>query len=330
MPQAAAIRCWIFPGRRMHDQPVRDNEQPSHEESAIMPGQNHVVIGVHGLSSKPALEQHREDWIRSIREGLSRNFALDVAPEQIAFDLVYWADWLGRPALAEDLEPYVAATGAGPLPSYQQRWFDGALREALERIEDPINWVKASSEFDWVRQQTGLDTVGLAFLQRRLVDLGTYYSDAEKRAALRKRLADKLIAHETKRIMLVAHSMGSIVAYDVLRDLGDQRPALIVDHFVTLGSPLGLAYVLDRIRRENASVRSPSMVRRWTNLADRRDPVAFDVHLGDEYEANDRGIAVEDALILNGYVSPAGKRNHHKIFGYLRAPEFSQVLKNFI
>ncbi len=295
-----------------------------------MPAQSHVVIGVHGLSSKPPQQQHREDWIRAIREGLSRNFAVEVEPERLAFDLVYWADWLDRLALAEDLEPYVAAAGTGPLPSYQQRWSDVALRRALEAAGDPIDWVKASREFDWVREQTGLDAIGLAFLQKRLVDLGTYYSDAQKRAALRKRLSDKLIEHEGKRIMLAAHSMGSIVAYDVLRELGHERPALIVDHLVTLGSPLGLAYVLDRIRRENTSVRTPSMVRRWSNLADRRDPVAFDVHLGDEFEPNDRDIAVEDALILNGYVSPGGKRNHHKIFGYLRAPEFSQVVKNFI
>jgi hypothetical protein len=160
--------------------------------------------------------------------------------------------------------------------------------------------------------------------------LGTYYRDADKRALLRKRLADKLIEHEGKRTMLVAHSMGSIVAYDVLRDLGGARPSMVVDHFVTLGSPLGLPLVLDKIRRENPSVRTPSMVRRWTNLADRRDPVAFDAHLGDEFEANGRGVAVEDALVLNGYVTREGKRNHHKIYGYLRAPEFSQVLKNFI
>ena len=39
---------------------------------------------------------------------------------------------------------------------------------------------------------------------------------------------------------------------------------------------------------------------------------------------------MEDALILNAYASPAGKRNHHKIYGYLRAPEFSDLVRNFI
>jgi hypothetical protein len=71
-------------------------------------------------------------------------------------------------------------------------------------------------------------------------------------------------------------------------------------------------------------------VRRWTNLADRRDPVAVDVHLADEFEPNDWGVSVEDRLVINGYVAPSGKPNHHKIYGYLRAPELSQLVKGFI
>jgi hypothetical protein len=33
---------------------------------------------------------------------------------------------------------------------------------------------------------------------------------------------------------------------------------------------------------------------------------------------------------LNGYLDRQGKPNYHKIFGYLRAPEFSDLVKNFI
>ena len=90
--------------------------------------------------------------------------------------------------------------------------------------------------------------------------------------------------------MLIAHSMGSIIAYDVLRDLGRELTGMQVDHLVTIGSPLGMPYVLYKIRQENASIRTPSIVRRWTNLADRRDPIAVDVHLADEFEPNDRGV----------------------------------------
>lgn len=90
--------------------------------------------------------------------------------------------------------------------------------------------------------------------------------------------------------------------------------------------------MVNQIRRENAAVRTPSVVRRWTNMADRRDPVALDVHLSDEYGPNDPGVAVTDALVINTYRSPGpkDKRNNHKIYGDLRTPELSQLVSSFI
>ena len=93
---------------------------------------------------------------------------------------------------------------------------------------------------------------------------------------------------------------------------------------------LGLQYVLNKIRNENAAVRTPSVVRRWTNLADRRDPVAVDVHLADDFEPNDRGVCVEDKIVINGYRSLEGKPNHHKIYGYLRTPELTELVRSFL
>ncbi len=83
------------------------------------------------------------------------------------------------------------------------------------------------------------------------------------------------------------------------------------------------------VNEENQALHNPSIIRQWTKLADRRDPVAFDTHLEDDYEANDRGVAVRDDLIINDYKSPSGKTNSHKIYGYLRAPELSDVIRRF-
>jgi hypothetical protein len=299
-----------------------------------MPTPNHVIIGVHGLSPKPPEDEHSKDWVRAICEGLKRNLNVDVAPERLGFQLVYWADWLERDPIkpSEDKEPYLPAEGTGPLLSYRERRRDEGLRKLLGEIAKPIDWANSAPSIDWIRKHTGLDDAGALLLQKRLVDLGTYYDNPGKRDMLRKRLAEALLRNEGKRIMLVAHSMGSIVAYDVLREFGRDRPTMTIDHLVTLGSPLGLPYVVDRIRHENAAVRTPSVVQRWTNQADRRDPVAIDVHLRDEYQPSDREVAVADALVLNTYQSPkpAEKRNHHKIYGYLRTPEFSQLVSNFI
>lgn len=130
--------------------------------------------------------------------------------------------------------------------------------------------------------------------------------------------------------MVIAHSMGSIIAYDTLREMGRSNPAPFVDHFVTIGSPLGLPHVKLKIWAESDLVRTPSVAKRWTNFADRRDPVAFDTHLAYDYEANADGVKVKDDLILNGYEPPAGLNIHHKSYGYLRAPEVSQAIRAFI
>jgi len=123
--------------------------------------------------------------------------------------------------------------------------------------------------------------------------------------------------------------MGSIIAYDVLRQFEKTEPTK-VEHFVTMGSPLGLPFVTLKIRQEFGATRSPENVQRWTNIADPRDRVAIDCNLRDEYTANASGIQVQDILVHNGYVSPAGDQNNHKIYGYFRVPEFSAVISEFL
>jgi pimeloyl-ACP methyl ester carboxylesterase len=161
------------------------------------------------------------------------------------------------------------------------------------------------------------------------MDLRDYYSDEEKRKKMRARLSDLLRQHQNNKIFLIAHSMGSIIAYDVLRQIENTEPTNI-EHFVTMGSPLGLPFVTLKIRQEFGATRSPENVRRWTNIADPRDRVAIDCNLSDEYTANASGIKPRDVLVHNGYVSPVGQKNNHKIYGYLRVPEFSTVISDFL
>ena len=119
--------------------------------------------------------------------------------------------------------------------------------------------------------------------------------------------------------------MGSIIAYDVLREIGRNDPHFRLRHFVTIGAPLGLPHVIYKIREEHGRARTPSVVDRWTNFADRRDPVAFDVHLRGDFRANDRGVRVVDDLVINDY-----PRNPHKSYGYLRAPEVTDAIRDFL
>ena len=110
-------------------------------------------------------------------------------------------------------------------------------------------------------------TIADIVLKAKLEDLYKYYSDQQLREKLRARLREVLVeVGNTSRIMLIAHSMGSIIAYDVLREIGKTNPYFKLDHFVTLGSPLGLPQVKGRIVEEHGWPRTPSVVYKWSNF----------------------------------------------------------------
>lgn len=70
-------------------------------------------------------------------------------------------------------------------------------------------------------------------------------------------------------VVVVSHSLGTIVSYCLLRkaNIGE------VPLFVTLGSPLGINAVKDRIRPPKLAL--PGQVEHWLNGADERDFVAL-------------------------------------------------------
>ena len=70
----------------------------------------------------------------------------------------------------------------------------------------------------------------------------------------------------------------------------------------------------------------------WLNYADRKDLVAVDASLADDYKENKHGIRVQDDLISNDYISEAkdSHRNPHKSYGYLRTPELSKHVMEFL
>lgn len=304
-----------------------------------------VIVGIHGLANKPPREPHAQDWKRSLLEGLANLGAKNAAFD---FDLVYWADRLYKQPLHTDAnysfdanydgEPYVPAV-PGALQKYDEGFLDRLRAKALD---------VAGSVFDFTRQKLGMDRLSSWLLGRLLKDLAFYY-DAERtiddgkggkavaRKVLDAVLERALLAHQGKEILVIAHSMGSIIAYNVLRDLGQRHPTLKVAEFVTVGSPLGLPYVKGKIVEERTydpKVRTPSCVTRsWINYADKKDPIALDVHLRDDYGPNKAGVRVVDDLVLNDYHTTVGgerEHNHHKIYGYLRAPELAAQVRKFL
>ena len=182
-----------------------------------------------------------------------------------------------------------------------------------------------------------------AIVHRYFKDLEAYYvenSGEEKeqikkaKDLIRERLIKVLKKYKNDDIMLISHSMGSIVAFDVLKFHASN---ININTFVTLGSPLGLPVVVAKIAAEQKQLytgimqmSTPSgVLMNWYNFADILDKVAFNFKLADDFSENLHGIKPVDFLVINNYVKD-GIRNPHKSFGYLRTPEFSKVLHEFI
>jgi hypothetical protein len=120
------------------------------------------------------------------------------------------------------------------------------------------------------------------------------------RAELRRRLLEALqtASGQTENMVLVTHSMGTIVAYDVLRNCGGCPQ---VDTLFTLGSPLGLREVQEElVATDRRTVDFPSgTLRQWINVYDPLDVVCgADPNFSRDFESAG-GRSIEDVKESN-------------------------------
>ena len=290
-----------------------------------------VIIAIHGLGNKPKRRLLKKWWKKALREGLERE---GIRIRLLPFRLVYWADILHEKPLrdipgGEDdplhlREPYIAGGGEEtPGPNRLRSLMFRALDKGLDKV------------FLGRNNEVKFEAAADKFIKSFFPDLGAYYSPGGKEVqkAIQERLRVRLKRCRRKRILLIAHSMGSIVAVDVLNRCSSDLHA---DTLVTIGSPLGLpnikAVVLksqEEHKTGSGRPQTPEAVRKdWYNLSDTEDAVAMDQSLADDYEANSRGVRVQDKKVFNNYIC-AGNRNPHKSYGYLRTPEMAAIVADF-
>jgi hypothetical protein len=136
-----------------------------------------------------------------------------------------------------------------------------------------------------------------------LKQVKVYLHDESIRSKI-KACVKALVSEDTK--VLIGHSLGSIVSYEVLFEI-PHRPGLLV----TLGSPLGIPnLIFDCLQPSpvNGIGRWPG-VTRWINVSDVHDLVALEKKLSKRF-----GGDIDDVQIDNG-------ADAHKVRPYLTAPE---------
>lgn len=256
------------------------------------------VVAVHGIHNTYASRpQMAERWVPALLGGLDnatqagRIGAVDLAGSDVA--CVYYGD-VFRPSarhLGTDV-PLLTADDVdeGLETELLMQWWAAAARVDPGVISPDARTLGLRTS----ARKALLALAGARFLayvsERVLVwwikQVTTYFTDPAVRVAVQARFV-AAIGDDTR--VVVAHSLGSVVAYEALC----AHPGWPVTDLVTLGSPLGVPHLVTH--RLDPSTGAWPTVERWVNITDSGDFVALQPRLGTVY-----GDRVCDVQINNG------------------------------
>ena len=256
-----------------------------------------IIIGIHGLGNKPTCRLLKKWWINSIQEGLHR---IDRPHLSFKFKMVYWADILHPQPLDQTVQdkkhPLYMDTPYVPSKDFYQETPNKIRRKILDYVEKQMDKIFLNDDLS-----INFSSISDYIIHHFFKDLEAYYTpfyvhhNSEKVLAkelIQQRLSNILSKYRNKRILLIAHSMGSIVAYDILSQLPDDHN---IDTFITIGSPLGIPVILSRLAAEHGldaekRLKTPEAITNgWYNFSDLNDRVAFNYTLGDDYKKKFKG-----------------------------------------
>ncbi|MEU6665691.1 hypothetical protein [Streptomyces sp. NPDC046727] len=241
------------------------------------------LVLVHGRS-----QQHKDakglkqEWLDSLHAGLrAAGITTEIADADVAFP--YYGDTLDQlsdhpqgPAVD------VVVAGVGDADEAEKEFIGSVVAEAVDRngvseaqiraeagadvIErGPLNW-------PWVlaalRALDRLPGIGGASIALTTHDVYMYLRNIGVQRVIDQGLRSAVQPGE--ETVVVSHSLGTVVAYNVLAREAAQA-GWRVPSFVTLGSPLGVRAIVDRL----APITHPERVGPWFNAFDVRDTVAL-------------------------------------------------------
>lgn len=278
-----------------------------------------LILYIPGLLPKPEASIHRNELFRCLREGVSRvdkQCAERLGDGSQCFDIVGWTyDFYGehrdialdRAAIDSLLEQGTASAKDRAEASSLRRRTIRAIYRAADCLPFLIPYFANEK------------------LELHLQDLRRYVrNEYDVADTMRRMLRIPLRAATSagRPILLIGHSMGSVIAYDTLWQLSREKKERIeIDLFLTMGSPLGQRYIQHRLldHAATAEMRYPDNVTRWINIAAVGELTAIDMKLADDFAPMvQKGLvgSLQDLQVYNWFRSN-GVLNVHAEYGYL-------------
>ena len=243
------------------------------------------ILLIHGRSQQEKeVEVLKQEWVSSLKKGFED--ACLTFPEDIEIDFPYFGDTLielqNEYEKNKDATSYrMKATGTDEEDEVSklqnmilQQILDKQDLSGLPKIKEEIKEyiakdtqnhpivIAAAKVLDQFRFSGNLAIVGL------FADIAAYLSVDDIREKVNT-LVRKKISSNTD--IVIAHSLGTIVAYNLLRALDPKLHQIKL--FITLGSPLGI----DAIKRQlDKPLINPACLQgEWLNFYDEHDIVAL-------------------------------------------------------
>jgi hypothetical protein len=275
------------------------------------------LVMVHGRAHSgrvPAVV--KKEWMDALGYGLLR--ANKTLPAGMVVELPFYGDELESMVQSTKSPLAIDATAKGTAADVEKEFRGemlediaaalGVIRGDIEREytgqpqqKGPENWEWVQAILRAVDRVPGLNSSAIDLFTR---DVYVYLTFPGVRARIDQMVSDAI--GTTEPVVILAHSLGSIVAYNVLITRAATPPVV---RLVTVGSPLGIR----AIKRHLASpLQSPACVGHWFNAYDERDVVAL---VGLDARGFNVTPPIENKADIRNFTD-----NRHGIAGYLADP----------
>lgn len=282
------------------------------------------LIFIHGRAQGGFEEKNlKETWIKTLKEGLAKSgLSLPIAEEDIHFP--YYGKLLDQ--LVEEfnkpVEEIIKKGADGG--SNDARFFHDFLAEVADNAN--ISTAEIELEYDNEIKVKGPQNWGWVQSILQAIDKKSSWSEASMKKmtydvflyltipAIKDEINDviKKVLDVNEPCVVVGHSLGTVVSYNVLREM----PALKACKFITVGSPLGITAVKKYLK---TPIKMPECVKNgWYNAYDDRDVVALN--------ALDKKIFDISPSIVNNNKVKNQTDNRHGIIGYLNDKEIAKEI----
>ncbi|MCI9869140.1 hypothetical protein [Arthrobacter humicola] len=273
-----------------------------------MTPQKSPVLGIHGINQQSSTPNALgQEWSKAIGTGLE---AHGLEHGELSVPVVYYAhlfserlaaQGLNAPLSEDESELLASWLRSSPLDATPQGRVEAWIGQAADAIASRLHRVPP-----WV-------------IEGMMRSAASQVSQYLRAASLRQKIQAVLINEisQLRPRVLIAHSLGSVVAYEALH----ASPKSEIELLLTIGSPLGIpGLFIPRLTPGPASdLTKPAGVKRWLNVYHPGDVVAAVGKLMSVYSGVERDVSIDIEM-----------RYCHQASAYLKAPEVGCVLADYV